>query len=573
MYFTSGSDRAFEQLMQTRPGADHFDNGEAGAPEDCGTCRFYRPHWKYQFCVYEECPYQPGKLTALDGAVKFQVKGVDDEMAVFRVEKNRGYTVMSNHHLRNKDLSLKAKGLLSQMLSLPESWDFTLKGLSLINREQIDAIRAAVRELEQAGYIVRSRERDNKGRLLKSGESQRSDGRYAYKYIDTFGETQFVYSWKLVPTDKVPAGKRPCLSLREKIKQIQKDLDDGIDTIGKKMTVCQLYEKYTRQRGNVRKGTQKSRQQLMKLLSEDKLGAASIDSVKLSDAKEWALRMQEKGVAYNTICNSKRSLKAIFYMAVQDDCLRKNPFDFQINEVINDDTVPKVPLTPTQENELLDFMQNDPVYVKYYDEVVILLETGLRISELCGLTPADLNFEKRFVNVDHQLLRSTEDGYYIEAPKTESGFRQVPMSAAAYEAFERVLKKRRDGRCIEVDGYKDFLFLNRDGLPKTAVNYDAMFKCLAKKYNKCHKEPLPDVMTPHTMRHTFCTRMANAGMNPKALQYIMGHANIVMTLNYYAHATFHSAQEEMERLQAKAKPTTEAKPEAVAESAEETKAA
>ena len=264
---------------------------------------------------------------------------------------------------------------------------------------------------------------------------------------------------------------------------------------------------------------------------------------------------------------------AIFYMAVQDDCLRKNPFDFQINEVINDDTVPKVPLTPTQENELLDFMQNDPVYAKYYDEVVILLETGLRISKLCGLTPADLNFEKRFVNVDHQLLRSTEDGYYTEAPKTESGFRQVPMSAAAYEAFERVLKKRRDGRCIEVDGYKDFLFLNRDGLPKTAVNYDAMFKCLAKKYNKCHKEPLPDVMTPHTMRHTFCTRMANAGMNPKALQYIMGHANIVMTLNYYAHATFHSAQEEMERLQAKAKTTAEAKPEPAAESAEETKAA
>ena len=149
MYFTSGSDRAFEQLMQGKPGFDHYDSGEAVTPEDCGTCRFYRPHWKYQFCVYEECPYQPGKRTALDGAVKFQVKGVDDEMAVFRVEKNRGYTVMSNHHLRNKDLSLKAKGLLSQMLSLPEDWDFTLKGLSLINREQIDAIRAAIRELEQ----------------------------------------------------------------------------------------------------------------------------------------------------------------------------------------------------------------------------------------------------------------------------------------------------------------------------------------------------------------------------------------------------------------------------------------
>lgn len=164
MYFTSGSSSAFENLMQGKPGFDHYDSGSAGVYEDCGACRFYRPHWKYQFCVYEECPYTPGRPTALP-AVKSTVKGVDDEMAVFRVEKNKGYTVMSNHHLRNDELTLKAKGLLSQMLSLPENWDYTLKGLALINREQIDAIREAVRELERAGYIVRSRERDGKGRL------------------------------------------------------------------------------------------------------------------------------------------------------------------------------------------------------------------------------------------------------------------------------------------------------------------------------------------------------------------------------------------------------------------------
>ena len=163
MYFTSGSDRAFEQLMQGKPGFDHYDSGEAVTPEDCGTCIFYRPHWKYQFCVYAECPYQPGKLTAYD-AVTFRVKGVEN-MAVFRVERNKGYTVMSNHHLRNKDLSLKAKGLLSQMLSLPENWDYTLKGLSLINRESIDAIRTAVWELEKAGYITRQQNRDGKGKM------------------------------------------------------------------------------------------------------------------------------------------------------------------------------------------------------------------------------------------------------------------------------------------------------------------------------------------------------------------------------------------------------------------------
>jgi Zn-finger protein len=164
MYFTSGSSRAFESLLQGKPGFDHYDNGSAGVYEDCGACRFYRPHWKYQFCVYAECPYMPGRPTALP-AVKSTVKGVDDEMAVFRVEKNKGYTVISNHHLRNNELTLKAKGLLSQMLSLPENWDYTLKGLAIINREQIDAIREAVRELERAGYIVRSRECDGKGRL------------------------------------------------------------------------------------------------------------------------------------------------------------------------------------------------------------------------------------------------------------------------------------------------------------------------------------------------------------------------------------------------------------------------
>ena len=212
------------------------------------------------------------------------------------------------------------------------------------------------------------------------------------------------------------------------------------------MTVCQLYAKYIRQRGNVKRGTKKSRQQLMKLLSDDKLGAASIDSVRLSDAKEWALRMQEQGVAYNTICNSKRSLKAIFYMAIQDDCIRKNPFDFQINEVINGRYRTQGAIDPSAGKRTSGLRAGRPRVFQILDEVLILLETGLRISELCGLTETDLNFEQRFINVDHQLLRSTEDGYYIETPKTDSGFRQVPMSAAAYEAFQRVVKNRRGER-------------------------------------------------------------------------------------------------------------------------------
>jgi len=390
--------------------------------------------------------------------------------------------------------------------------------------------------------------RDSKNRILLSGESQRKDGRYAFKYTNPLGKPQFVYAWKLVPTDRTPAGKRDDLSLRDKETAIRKDLDDGIDTIGKKMTVCELYAKQIRHRGNVRPNTKNGRERLMKLLEQDRLGSCSIDSVKLSDAKEWALRMAEKGVAFTTINNDKRSLKAAFYTAIQDDCIRKNPFDFKLDTVIEDDTQPKAPMTPAQEKEFLDFILSDKIYRKYYDEIVILLGTGLRISEHCGLTDNDLDFENRSINVDHQLLYLPKTGYYIETPKTDSGVRQIPMSESVYEAFQNVLKNRGSATSITVDGYSNFVFVTQNGTPKAAFNYESMFRALIKKYKKRRSVALPKVMTPHTLRHTFCTNKANAGMNPKALQYIMGHANIVMTLNYYAHATFESAKAEMDRL-------------------------
>jgi len=236
------------------------------------------------------------------------------------------------------------------------------------------------------------------------------------------------------------------------------------------------------------------------------------------------------------------------YFRIQDDCIRKNPFDFQLNTVLEDDTEPKEPLSPTQEAAFLSFVQHDKVYQKYYDEIIILLGTGLRISELCGLTEADIDLDKQLINVDHQLLKIADVGYYVETPKTKSGNRVIPMSEKVLEAFQRVLNKRKYVQPVILEGYTKFLFLNRNGLPKVAVNYESMFRGLVRKYNKTQKVALPKVMTPHTLRHTFCTTLANAGMNPKALQYIMGHSNINMTLNYYAHTTSETSITEMKRL-------------------------
>ena len=390
--------------------------------------------------------------------------------------------------------------------------------------------------------------RDKKNRILHNGESQRKDGRYVYKYTDSFGKPQFIYAWKLVPTDKTPNGKRDDKSLREKEQEILKDISDGIDTIGKKISVCQLYAKKNNQRPNVKDKTKKGRNRLMRYLEEDKIGACSIENIKMSDAKEWVIRMKEKGIAYQTIKNDKRSLYSAFQMAIQDDYIRKNPFEFKIDDVIENDTEKNIPLTLEQEESLYSFIESDKTCSKYYDEIILIRETGLRISEFCGLIETDLDFENRLINIDHQLLKNSERGYYIDDTKTDSGTRKVPMSDKAYEIFKRIIDNRKGTNTIVIDGYSGFLFINRNGNPRTNIEYDGIFNRIVKKYNKCHEEKLPKKMTPHTLRHTFCTNWANDGMNPRTLQYIMGHKNIEMTLKYYTHPTYTSAQAEMERI-------------------------
>ena len=144
--------------------------------------------------------------------------------------------------------------------------------------------------------------------------------------------------------------------MRELEKEIQKDLADGIDSIGKKMTLCQVYAKQNASRSNVKKTTAVQREQLMEILKRDKLGNRSIDSIKPSDAKEWAVRMKENGYSYQTINNYKRSLKASFYIAIEDDYVRKNPFNYALNTVIEVDRKPREALTEEQEEKLLSFV-------------------------------------------------------------------------------------------------------------------------------------------------------------------------------------------------------------------------
>lgn len=390
--------------------------------------------------------------------------------------------------------------------------------------------------------------RDSKGRILRTGESQRKDGRYAFVYTDHLGKQKFIYSWKLEKTDPLPSGCRPCVALRIREQEILRDIQDGIIPSGGNLTVLELTEKYIAQKNGLKETSKACYRKVINIIAKDKFGGYRIDKVRISDAKEWFVRLQAEGKSYGTIQTIRTVIKPVFQMAVNDDLLRKNPFDFKLKELLIDDRKVRLALTELQEKQFLDFVQNSNCYKKYYEAIAILFKTGLRISELCGLTVRDIDFKERSINVDHQLQK-IDCRYYIETTKSKSGLRKIPMSENVYILLKDVIEKQKD-RKIEpvIDGYSGFLFLNRNGTPIVKENWERRFRNIIRRYNKCHQEKLPDVV-PHVCRHTYCTNMARSGMNPKILQYLMGHSSITITLNYYTHLDLKDAKEELKRIE------------------------
>lgn len=390
--------------------------------------------------------------------------------------------------------------------------------------------------------------RDNRNRILHNGESQRQDGRYAYKYKDINGETKFVYSWRLDKNDRAPAGKPRDLSLREKERQIQQDLFNQIVPNGGNLTVLELVQKYLSLKVNVRHNTQANYNFVVGILKKEAFGSLRIDKVKLSNAKAWLIKLQKDGRGYSTIHSVRGVVRPAFEMAVQDDLIRKNPFGFELATVVVNDSVTREAITRAQERAFLKFIQEDNCYRKYYDGIYILFHTGLRISEFCGLTILDIDFQNKRIRVDHQLQRKRDMEYIIEDTKTKSGERYVPMSQQVAECFRRVIANRKPPKQEPIiDGYTGFLFLDKNGMPMVALHWEHYFKHILNKYNSIYKVQLPKI-TPHVCRHTFCSNMARSGMSPKTLQYIMGHSDISVTLNTYTHLTFDDAKAEFDRV-------------------------
>ena len=279
--------------------------------------------------------------------------------------------------------------------------------------------------------------RDNRGCILHNGEVQLSDGRYRFKYVDEAGKERFVYSWRLDHNDPMPKDKRKCQSIREMEKKIQADLFDHIVSGGGNMTVLELVEKYVSTKTGVRPTTVAGYGTVINFLKKDAFGAKRIDTVKLSDAKCWLIKLQQKdNKSYSAIHSIRGVLNPAFKMAVDDDLIRKNPFGFELASVVVNDSVTREAITREEERKFLKFIQDDPHFCRYYEGIYILFKTGLRISEFCGLTVSDIAFENHAINIDHQLPKRARTGYYIEDAKTTCGERTLPMSADVLSFIE-----------------------------------------------------------------------------------------------------------------------------------------
>ena len=389
--------------------------------------------------------------------------------------------------------------------------------------------------------------RDSKRRILRTGESQRKDGKYLFKY-HVNGKPYFLQSWRLEPTDRQPQGTKPTPSLREMEKALGRDLEAQLDPDSRGLTVVELINRYLATKTGVKPSTQVNYNFVRNLMKREDFSGRKIREVKISDAKLFLIKLQTDGRGYSTIKTVRGVLRPAFQMAVDDNIIQKNPFGFQLAGVVVNDSVTREAITRDQMRKFLKFVHDDAVYCKYYEVVYILFHTGLRISEFCGLTVRDIDLEHRILNIDHQLQR-TGMVLHVESTKTNAGTRKLPMTREVCDCFKAILEARKPPAVERVvDGYSGFLFLDKDGLPEVAMHWEHRFNHMVGRYNDIYRVRMPNI-TPHVCRHTYCSNMARAGMNPKTLQYLMGHSDIGVTMNTYTHLGLDDAKDEMIRLE------------------------
>lgn len=393
--------------------------------------------------------------------------------------------------------------------------------------------------------------KDNKGRILRAGESQRKDGRYSYKYRALDGKRKEVYA-------------KTIQELREKEEQIRQDLRDGIDS--EKAAVLTLNDVYDEMQGNkqLKRSTIASKGSLYDKRVRDSIGKRKISTIKYYDIVNYYNSLLDVGLKLSTIRNIHSFLNSSFEYALKNDIIRKSPCRGALSEIrqkreLKEKKVRRA-LTKEEQDNFLDFVKYN-----YLDDwhslFVTFLGTGCRASELIGLRWEDVDFKNGIIDINHNTIYNKDKegkyNFYIDSTKTATGKRQIPMIGEVRRVLLEIREKqfRQQPKQPVIDGYTNFIFLNSKDKLNSISGINSFIKRSVTKYNATEegqKEPLP-LFSVHILRHTFITRLCEVEDNIKAIQAIAGHSDIATTMNVYAEATRDRNEEAMKKLEGKMK--------------------
>lgn len=377
--------------------------------------------------------------------------------------------------------------------------------------------------------------------------------RFEYRYHDNLGKLKVISSYRLTPDDQLPKGKRSGKSLREKENEIALYLEAGLDFEGGVITLAELVERYLTYlygRKDLTHNTKTGYKVALNELKQQSLGHMRIKDIRQEHCEKWFSDMR-KSYKGSTIQPRISLIKRSFEYAVDHDYILKNPFRNIVAS--KKDSRPMEALTLSDMCRFLAFCRNDSRSAHCYDMINVLFWTGLRASELCGLTIDDIDLENKTIRVDKQLLCINKK-HVVVPTKTESGKRIIPMLETVEESIDAVLRNRYlkgdlEPVCFDEKGnaYSGFLFLatrSRKTIVRSHVE-EYLVNCI-KRFNAEHADDPIRKFEPHICRHTFATNMQD--LPPKTLQYILGHRNIQTTMNHYVSAK--SSQEQLEEMTA-----------------------
>lgn len=362
--------------------------------------------------------------------------------------------------------------------------------------------------------------------------------RYEYHYKDCFGKNRVISSYRLEVTDQLPKGKKSSRSLREKEAEINAYLGNKIDIDGAKFTLLEVIDKYLKflyNRKNVAQNTRIGYNVVVNTLKQYKLGYMEVGKIRPEHCEDWLNDMKKK-YRGSSIQSHISLIKRAFEYALDYDYIAKNPF----RRITSDrsDSKKMEALSVEDMNRFLDFCSKDTNSKHCYDMIYVLFWTGLRVSELCGLTLDNIDMENHVIKVEKQL-QCLNHTHPVIPTKTINGVRIIPMTDGVYESFQRIIKNRYlkgdiEPVCYDEKGnaYEGFVFLatrSRKTIVRGHVE-EYLLNCI-KRFNEVNVDNPIKSFQPHICRHTFATNMQY--LPPKTLQSILGHGKIATTMDNY----------------------------------------